>query len=82
METGTIIKSTKFNTSPYWVVKCDSSSDELPINPLTMPSEYNNFMGRWYSKPLLGRKVKFELEEIEHKDSSGESFSMWYACIE
>lgn len=41
METGILIKSTNFNTKPYWVVKCDNSNltgnrnGELPIDPLS-----------------------------------------------
>jgi hypothetical protein len=82
METGTIIKSTNFHAQEYWVVKCDNPNlkgnrnGELPINPLTMPSEWNDFMGRWYNSPLLNKRVKFELEEIGDVENY-----KWYAHI-
>lgn len=64
METGTLIKSINFNTTPYWVVKCDNSTlttnGELPIDPLSF-----NFHP-W--DILENRKVKFELVEIGNDD--------------
>jgi hypothetical protein len=69
MKTGVIIKSDSFNSKPYWVIKCDefnlpgSKNDELPIEPTSMPDQYPIFMGRAYPRPLLNRKVKFEIVE-------------------
>lgn len=74
METGTLIKSTNFNTTPYWVVKCNNPNlignrnGELPIDPLSF-----NFHP-WAI--LKNRKVKFELVEIGSNDRL-----KWYARI-
>lgn len=74
METGILIKSTNFNTTPYWVVKCDNSNltgnrnGELPIDPLSF-----NFHP-W--KILENCKVKFELVEIGNDDRL-----KWYARL-
>jgi hypothetical protein len=66
METGNLIQSTNFNTTPYWVVKCDNSNlignrnGELPIDLLSF-----NFHP-WAI--LENRTVKFELVEIGSDD--------------
>lgn len=82
METGMIIKSSNFNINPYWVIRCDNTNlkgnrnGELPIYPLSIPTEYPVFMGRCYPNTLLGRKVNFKIVKI-----GNDKRLMYYAKI-
>jgi hypothetical protein len=72
METGTIIRSTHFHKTPYWVVKCDNSNlsgnrnGELPID--------EQFLDDFYRRE--GTKIKFELVELGNIENY-----KWYARI-
>lgn len=74
MESGILIKSTNFHTTPHWVVKCDKSNlignrfGELPID------EQSFNIHLW--KLSEGLRVNFELVEIGNIENY-----KWYARL-
>ena len=84
MHKGTLIKSTNFHTTPYWVVLCDNNSlignrkGELPIDEYSF-NKYQKglFLSTTQFRPLSeGMRVNFEIIKL------GELVEcMWYAKI-
>jgi len=62
MERGNLIKSTTFNTNPYWVIKCENpnlvgcKNGELPIDPLSLDKH-----PYWFT---IGRVVAFDTVDV------------------